>query len=61
MRRYHKMEELAIKIINVLYPKLRDFIGVHQSKKAMVVTLLKLEDEELIKLYDAVVHNHKEG
>ena len=54
------MEELAIKIINVLYPKLRDFIGVHQSKKAMVVTLLKLEDEELIKLYDAVVHNHKE-
>ena len=54
------MEELAIKIINVLYPKLREFIGIHKSKNAMLRTLLNLEDEELIKLYDAVVHNQKE-
>lgn len=53
------MTQLAIKIINALYPKLKQFIGVHQSKEIMLKTLLNLEDEELIKLYDSVVHNYK--
>jgi len=54
------MTELARKIINVLFPYLKESFGVHESKEPMLKTLLDLEDEELISLYDAVVHNHKE-
>ena len=58
------MTKLAIKIIHTLYPGIHDFLDrahykVHSSKESMVNTLLELQDEELIKLYDTVVHNSK--
>ena len=60
------MTKLVIKIIHALYPGIhdsldRDLWKVHSSKESMVNTLLELQDEELIKLYDTVVHNHKDG
>ena len=56
------MTKLAIKIIHTLYPGIldsldRDLWKVHSSKESMVNILLDLQDEELIKLYDTVVHN----
>ena len=38
----------------------KEHYRIHESLKHMLATLLKLEDEEIIKLYDAVVHNYKE-
>ena len=56
------MTKLVIKIIHALYPGIhdssdRDLWKVHSSKESMVNTLLDLQDEELIKLYDTIVHN----
>jgi len=56
------MTKLAIKIIHTLYPGIhdsldRDLWKVHSSKESMVNILSDLQDEELIKLYDTVVHN----
>ena len=56
------MTKLVIKIIHTLYPGIhdsldRDLWKVHSSKESMVNILLDLQDEELIKLYDTVVHN----
>ena len=56
------MKTLAIKIIKTLFPIIHDnyTYGVKECCEPMLKTLLDLEDEELISLYDAVVHNHKE-
>jgi len=56
------MRELAIKIINTLFPHLTKAYSfvIHESKKSMLDKLLELKDNELIALYDAVVHKHIE-
>ena len=56
------MTTLAIKIIKTLFPVIHDkySLGVCDSKKPMLKTLLELEDGELIALYDAIVHKHIE-
>jgi len=56
------MYRLAIKIIKTLYPDITSQFSksVHKSCEPMLKTLLKLEDDDLIALYDAVVHKHIE-
>jgi len=56
------MKTLAIKIIKTLYPNITSQFSksVHKSCEPMLKTLLKLEDDDLIALYDAVVHKHIE-
>ena len=56
------MKILAIKIIETLFPVIHDAysFGVHESCEPMLKTLLELEDNDLIALYDAVVHKHIE-
>ena len=55
------MKVLAVKIIKILYPSITSKYseGVHASKEPMLKILLELEDDDLLALYDAVVHNHK--
>jgi len=57
------MKVLVVKIIKTLYPGITSKYseGVHASKEPMLKTLLELKDDDLIALYDAVVHNHKGG
>ena len=54
--------KLVMKIINALYPRRgsKYSMGVDDSKKPMFETLLDLKDDEIIVLYDAIVHNKKE-
>ena len=57
--------KLVIKIIQTLYPSVHDgkdrsLWRIHSSFELMKKTLLRLEDKEIIKLYDKVVHNYTE-
>ena len=59
------MTRLVIKIIHALYPSIHDGMDrslwkVHSSFEPMKKTLLELEDNAIIKLYDKVVHNYTE-
>tara|TARA_R100000750_G_C2311749_1_gene82753 strand:+ start:248 stop:421 length:174 start_codon:yes stop_codon:yes gene_type:complete len=56
------MRTLVIKIINTLFPRRgsKYSITISESLEPMYETLMKLDDEEIIKLYDAIVHNKKE-
>ena len=55
------MNKLVNMIINTMYPK-RGHIGfetsVPEHYEPMKEKLLKLEDREIIKLYDIIVHQH---
>jgi len=55
------MRTLVVKIINTLFPHRgsKYDITINQSLEPMFEILMKLKDNEIIKLYDVVVHNHK--
>ena len=56
------MENLVNMIINKMYPKRGSKYsfetGVSEYQEPMKEKLLKLEDREIIKLYDIIVHQH---
>tara|TARA_R100001530_G_C4294753_1_gene148950 strand:+ start:566 stop:742 length:177 start_codon:yes stop_codon:yes gene_type:complete len=52
--------KLVMKIINALYPRRGSKYSIDDSRKQMFETLLDLKGDEIIVLYDAIVHNKKE-
>ena len=56
------MDKLVNMIINTIYPKRGSKYsfetGVSEHQEPMKEKLLKLEDREIIKLYDIIVHQH---
>ena len=60
------MEQLVISIIQNLFPSHHDKIdrlsySLHESYKEMFIKLCELEKEEIIRLYDVVVHNKRQS
>ena len=57
------MKTLVIKIINTLFPYEGSHYkfdwSVQESHIPMIETLLKLDDTEIIRLYDKIVHGQR--
>ena len=55
------MKTLVLKIINTPFPRRgsKYSVSVHPSCQPMFDTLLKLHDDEIIALYDSIVHSNR--